>query len=164
MSFVGHGDDVSNEWIERNKFVGIPKSENKKIQSRIQKLTPPGPRIPPFQSDKNVSAESTNPKERAMSPAPFSLFSSSSRSLKFLGTMTTSPAGVLCMVYQCLLLTKSDNDDDAYSRLFSLLSVVCTVCSKQFDRNPNDRMERRATVSRNRRLSEIGLTCSTQIA
>jgi hypothetical protein len=60
-------------------------------------LTPAGPRMPPFHSDRNVSPESTNPNDMAMSPNPFSLFSSSSRSLKLRGTMTTSPAGVLCM-------------------------------------------------------------------
>ena len=65
------------------------------LQQEKQQLTPAGPKIPPFQSDKKVSPESTNPKLIDISPTPFSLFSSSSNSLKFRGTVTTSPAEVL---------------------------------------------------------------------
>ena len=60
-----------------------------------RELTPAGPKMPPFQSVKKVSPESTRPKLIDISPWPFSLFSSSSRSLKFRGTITVSPAGVL---------------------------------------------------------------------
>ena len=72
-------------------------------------LTPGGPKIPPFQSVRKVSPESTSPNEMDISPCPFSLFSSSSRSLKLRGTMTVSPPGVFFMVwlvnYYLLLMT-----------------------------------------------------------
>ena len=51
-----------------------------------------GPRIVHCQCDSVMSSESTKPKLTDISAVfPFSMFSSSSRSLKFRGTMTTSP-------------------------------------------------------------------------
>jgi hypothetical protein len=71
---------------------------NQGAQHCIQNQSQPKGNIPHAQSDKKVSPESTKPNEIDMSPCPFSLFSSSSRSLKLRGTMTTSPAGVFFMM------------------------------------------------------------------
>ena len=106
---------------------GMQKRKNRRLRNqprRIQELTPPGPKIPPFQSDKNVSPESTNPKEMAISPKPFSLFSSSSRSLKFRGTITVSPAGVFCMMDTMMLCEKrGEGGVDQQTR--EILFFVC---------------------------------------
>lgn len=55
------------------------------VQSR--QLTCPGPMIVPFQLLIIISSPSSSPYEQEPSPMPFSPFSSSSSSLKFLGTV-----------------------------------------------------------------------------
>lgn len=93
QSFVR--DRLKSQTTKRCDMESISNTKTLSINIQYWKLTPAGPRIPPFQSDKKVSPESTKPKLMDMSPWPFSLFSSSSKSLKFRGTMTVSPTAVL---------------------------------------------------------------------